>query len=340
MHTFTAPLLGLVIYLLMTSTVSAADEHPRLKIQGTFIQLLGEHREWPPAKWQSLFTQFKALGLSRLVVQWSAYDDIAFFQTSEYQGISPPPLETILSLADAAGMELFVGLHHHSEFWNKVALDANLVEVYLQRSRHHSTLLAERLEPLLKKHPSFQGWYIPQEVDDINWQTPNKRKVLFTYLNSLATQLHLMTPKKQVAISGFSNAAMDPETFEEFWSALLQAAPIDVVLFQDGIGVNKLKLKELPLYLKAMHDATSTNVRELQIVIEIFSQTEGPPLDNNAFRAVPAPLERITKQLRIAGQYSEKNIAFSVPEYMSQQGSAEARKLYERYLSYLLLLAQ
>lgn len=338
-HNLIAFLLSSIVCISTTPSAFAADEQAPLRIQGTFIQLLSSHGEWHKDRWEALFTQFKELGLSRLVVQWSLYEDLAFFQTSDYRSVSHPPLENILALADAAGIDVFVGLYHDPNYWKNIDQGTDLVKPYLQHIRYHSTVLAKSLTPLLKQHASFRGWYISEEIDDISWQMQEKRHVLFEHLHLLSEYLHKLTPNEQVAISGFSNAATDPETFEIFWSSLLQVAPIDIVLFQDGIGVNKLGFRELPFYLRAMNNAVVANARDLMVVIEIFSQTEGIPLDNNPFLAVPAPLERIEHQLQVSSEYSEKNIAFSIPEYMNRQGSPEAQLLYEHYRSHLSSMA-
>lgn len=69
------------------------------------------------------------------------------------------------------------------------------------------------------------------------------------------------------------------------------------------------------------------------MVVEIFRQVDGLPFNDEPFKAVPAPLERINCQVDLAAPYSTSGIiAFSVPEYMTPLGGQEAGRLFESYL--------
>ena len=56
-----------------------AEEPLAARLTGTYLQLWNDHGEWTEDDWQQLFGHFQALGLSRLVVQWSLYEGRAFF---------------------------------------------------------------------------------------------------------------------------------------------------------------------------------------------------------------------------------------------------------------------
>ena len=134
-----------------------------------------------------------------------------------------------------------------------------------------------------------------------------------------------------MALSGFANGQLDPHAFENFWSGLLQQAAIDVVLFQDGIGARKLELHELSSYLTAIRNATQAHHRELKIILELFDQVAGPPLDDRPFQATPAGLERIRQQIEASAAYATTLIAFSIPEYMTPLGGPTAEGLFDTY---------
>ncbi len=303
---------------------------PAARLQGTFLQLTAAHGDWQPADWARLFDYFKELRLKQLVIQWTVYDDLAFFPTTAYRQTPRPPLSTIMQLADAAGLHVWVGLSHDPEFWDKIRRDPKLVEVYFKRVRLRDEAIARELAPQLQPHPSFRGWYITEEVDDVNWQEAPAQEVLFAFLRDLSAFLHTLTPKATVALSGFTNARLDPKTFGLFWKELLGAAAIDRVLFQDGIGAEKLELDELPLYLRAMAQTSTAQSRQLQVVVELFHQTSTKP-----FRAQPASWDRVLRQLKIAARYSPDGImAFSVPEYMTPLGGPEADNLFNAYSLY------
>ena len=320
--------LGLVLAL-CAGTVAHGAQAPASRLQGTFLQLNNGHAAWTDENWRTLFAHLTRLRVTELVVQWSQYDDVTFFPG----GRAPAPsaaavLPAVLRRADEHGMTVTVGLAHDSAYWAKVARDPALVAVYLKTQEQRSLEVARALVPVVAPHRGFAGWYITEEIEDGSWKDPKMRAVLFDYLRRLATGVRALKPGATVAISGFSNAETDPATCFEFWRSLLRTAPIDVLMFQDGVGARKQRLSFLPLYLGAVRDATTAAGRDLQVIVETFDQVSDTP-----FKAVPAPWERIERQLALAAAHSRRGVlAFSIPEYMTPLGGPEAARLFERYL--------
>jgi hypothetical protein len=140
-----------------------------------------------------------------------------------------------------------------------------------------------------------------------------------------------LTPEARVAISGFANARTDPQTLAMIWKALLSEAPIDEVLFQDGVGAQKLSLADLEIYLPVLQQAVASQGRDFRVVVELFRQVSARP-----FRARPAPWTELERQLSLAAQYSTSGLmAFSVPEYLTPLGGTEAARLSTTYLDWL-----
>lgn len=312
------------------TTESTADPGA---LQGTFLQLTSGHLEWKSEDWKHLFGFLTELGLRQIVVQWTVYDDVAFYTTAGPSATASPSLETVLGLADESGMKVLVGLVYDPGFWEKIERDPDLVSVYLRRLRQRSLTVARDLATLVARYPSFAGWYLSEEIDDVNWLKPGARRVLFHHLQTLAGELRRVTPPGgEIAISGFSNAHADPHLLERFWTELLRGTSIDLVFFQDGIGAAKMELDYLELYLKAIQNAVTATSRQLQVVVETFRQVGGAPYDDGPFRAEPASLERIQRQLQYATRYSTRGaLAFSVPEYMTPLGGEEAERLFREW---------
>lgn len=325
--------VGLVLLVSTLASSETALTPPAAALSGSFIQLTASHGDWDTYDWEELFSCFRRLGLTEIVVQWTVYDQVGFFESKNYEGVPNPPLETILRLADESGINVFIGLVHDSRYWDKIRLDLPQVSGYLNRLSRRCMAAANELVPRVERHPSFQGWYIAQEIDDINWQRSPEREVLFNFLRGLSENLHKLTAGRAVTLSAFSNAATDPVAFEEFWKSLLKAADIDIIFLQDGVGANKLTLDELPFYFAAMERAVKAESRSMQVVVEIFNQRGGPSLDDGEFRAEPASLVRIKQQIQVARLYSPAIMAFSVPDYMSPLGGPLAGQLYEKYLA-------
>ncbi|MFO7189289.1 MAG: DUF4434 domain-containing protein [Pseudomonadota bacterium] len=324
--------LALVTAVVWAFPRGQADGAAPLRLSGTYLQLTAGHLEWREEDWEELFAYFRELGLSELIVQWSAYEDSRFYPDAMAPGTKPSPIESVLRLADRTGMRVRLGLAFEERYWTELAKKPEELAPYLETLAQRSVAIAQALWPLAREHVSFTGWYIPQEIDDESWREPEYRQLLHDFLARLGRALHEIAPDTPVAVSGFSNGMTDPVAFEAFWKNLLMQAPqIDTVLFQDGVGAHKLDLFELPLYAAAIRNAAVETSREVVFIVELFDQVAGPPIDENPFQAVPAALPRILQQLEVAQRYASMAVAFSVPEYLSPKGGQAAGLLYDEY---------
>jgi hypothetical protein len=303
-------------------------------LQGTYIQLISSNGNWDEAAWSRQFKALRDLQIDNLIVQWTVYDDMAFYRSGQFRPTPMPPLETLLDLADSAGMRVMVGLSHDSGYWTRIR-QADKRSYLIERLRKNITVAAE-LQPLVLKHKSFAGWYISEEIDDVHWNGREARAALLNYLQQLSTYLHTATPGAAIGISGFGNKQTRPAELERFWTALLRrASAIGIVYFQDGIGVGKLTLDVLPQYYDAIRNAAQANKREFVPVIEAFRQVSGEPISEGPFAAAPPDLQRLLRQLELARQFSTRNVAFGVPEYLMTAGGPAASQAYAEYLRHM-----
>jgi hypothetical protein len=303
-------------------------------LAGTFLQLLLEHQEWTEEQWVRLFEAFRRLRLTYVIVQWAISDGQRFY-VSPHAGVPRAPLQAILELAEKADIRIMIGLVHDPDYWTKIAQPSAAVAAYLADRESRIVQAVTEIVPLARSHPSFAGWFMNEEIDDINWQESTATSVLYPYLHRVSDYLRLAFPGVPVALSGFSNAHATPAQLQVFWYELLCAAPaIDTVLFQDGIGVHKLTLESLPAYLRSARAATDAAGRQLWSVVELFEQTGGAPLDQGPFRAGAAPFARVAAQLHIEAACASAQIAFSAADYMLAP-TQEAADLLSSYLQYI-----
>lgn len=93
-------------------------------------------------------------------------------------------------------------------------------------------------------------------------------------------------------------------------------------------------MSELEIYLAALKDAGL--IGKVSPVVELFEQTEGPPISDKPFEAQPAAWDRIRSQIQLERRFARGfPIGFSVPEYMTPLGGKAAGELYSRYLTEL-----
>lgn len=305
---------------------------------GTFIQIIPNvHKTWTTNQWVVLFDHLNKLGIKKLVVQWSVYNDHISFEGDQKNSIIVPGLEHVLTLADQHHMQVYLGLNYDASYWKNIEKDHKFVENYLQQLEKKNIQLANKLSVLWKTHDALSGWYLTEEVDDINWNNAERRSYLIHYIDSLTSVLHRLTPKQPVLVSGFSNAVLKPDKLADLWSAVFSKTGVDIVLFQDGVGVKKLTLEQLPTYFNAISQCAKLHNKKINIIVEIFEQTSGYPINNAVFKAVAAPSDRVKKQMQIASKYSSELFAFSIPDYMVPYAHNQAKSLYEYFVKSSLL---
>ncbi|MEW5895736.1 MAG: DUF4434 domain-containing protein [Candidatus Omnitrophota bacterium] len=324
-------LIVVIIAQVVISCFAKPWKNGPVPLDGTFIQLTSVHLAWKVEQWRELFLYFREMELKHLIVQWIVYDGISFFDNPF--GLSP--LEIILGLADAEGMTVSVGLAMDTAYWQKIGGDPDEVNAYLDDAFVLSRQTAIQVNEMAGRHPSFQGWYIPQEVDNVHWMKAQRRRILSRYLRDLCSSLRSISPDKSVSVSGFANSEVNPEALERFWTKLLTETKVDTVLFQDGIGAGNIGGDETPAFLGPVLKAAKAAGCEFHVIIEVFQQIAGLPINDDYFQAVPASWQRVHRQLEIGASGVDSLIAFSVPEYMTPIGGEKAENLYRSYLQFI-----
>ena len=299
-------------------------------INGTFLQLLEQNGNWERSRWESLFDTLGQLGVRQVVVQWMLHDSRAFYAGKTFGPVVRAPLETILELAQARGIEVYLGLAADSGYWGRIRQTPLRQQEYLERLRWKSERVAQEVAIIASRYGAFQGWYLPEEIDDLDWRSPQARGVLVQHLRRLGSFLKQLTPAGSIMLSGFTSARTDPDSYGEFWSTIFRETPVDILLFQDAAGTGRLPWELLPTYLKALRGAADANGKKLQVVVELFTEVSADP-----FKAVPAPISRVRQQLRTAEDYATGGInSFSVPDYMLPEAGGAASGLLYDYRKY------
>lgn len=320
-----------LLALIALSTPGAAQERSPLCIDSTFIQLWDEHRSWPQSRWEELFQSIRRLGVREVIVQWSSLDGRHFFTSTSKEG--PGPVETILMLAKKHKMRVVMGLSHDTAYWKQVTPPDKALYM-AERARQNSALI-DALTPRIRKNRTVVSWYISEEIDDLNWNNASADLVLTEYLRKLATRLSSAGSARFISISAFANAQTSPDVLAAQWKKRLRGVPrLKRIYFQDGVGVGKIPVAEIPAYYAAVGRETKSVGVLLIPVVEVFTQVTGEPLDKQAYSAEPAPLHRLQAQI-LAARLTGKVSSFGVPEYLSPVGPHPAPQAYAAWISLL-----
>lgn len=317
--------------LLAVSLSTDASECPDAPFRSSFLQPLASDLERSAEQWQAALKDMNAVGVDTLYLQWTVYGDL---DLSRDAGIDF--LGRWLDQAHSNGLQVHLGLVADADFGTKITEPADALAAYLADLRSRSLAVAERLYASLGEHPAFAGWYLSEEIDDRTWADAWQVDLLRDHLRTLAEALEHLSPAKAVSISTYVTGTRSPAQFETLWRALWAAAPGIHLLLQDGAGVGTVSRANFDEYAHRVNKIAAGPKRYWAIIVELFSQKSGPPLDESPFSASAAPFARVLQQLNVIEALDpgpNEVIAFSVHEYLldpARSGQAELLSEYRR----------
>ena len=309
------------------------------KINGTFFEFkhhnTAEGKYWNPTlacfqgeNWREKIREISTLKMEYVVVMATALYEKCYFKSSIFPFENMPcsdPIEEILDEADRLDIKVLLGNGFYGD-WRKPKYNITTKEVI-----DLSFKAMEELTTLYGHHKSFYGWYFPDETCIILHYS----KPFLTYVNACSREARLITPKKKTLIAPYgTNLALTNERFVRDLTNL----DVDFIAYQDEVGVKKTKVDRTARIferLKKAHDKAGR--AELWADIELFD-FEGL-VYNSAL--IPAPFERIRKQIENVSPYVNNILAYQYLGLMNPEssnsfaGHEHSTTLYNDYLNYL-----
>lgn len=310
-------------------------------ITGTFVQpyqtVNKSHPplDWTKEQWKKEFRYLEQIGINLIIPQFSVYDNEAYYFSEIVPCITKnDQLEIILSLADEWKFQIMVGLTLDSSYWY-----GEKTVSYWENEVERNKKFVDELWKKLGHHPSFWGWYIPHEIDDVTAKPEPMRLVVTRLLNEISSYCHKKTPGLPVSIAPFFSNAMPPDEYEKWWTKTLQGAGIDILMLQDGVGCHRGDIqRDIPPYYTAGKNACLHTGVEFWTDLEIFDQIHCPPVDDlplDKWDAIPAKIKRVTAQIETTAPYVSRIVCFDFTHYMSPQMGEKQAKLFQDYKHYI-----
>lgn len=329
--------VGLSIFLLWMALVPSTARAlcgPAGAPDATFYQPLAAHGERGAAEWDAFGQTLVQAGIQTIYAQWSILDGVALFPLSEsvnkeiyakhIKMADSLPLPGLLAMAGGSGIGVWIGLDLDPTFFRVHERNPDLLRVYFLRRELALEALLPDLKTLVRSSPAFRGWYITDEIDDLNWQDKARKTLLIEHFAKMTGLLASLTETPvPVAISGFSNGRTSPSVLADFWNSVLEESHIDRLLFQDSVGAGKLSVQESRLYRDALARKLDTR---LHMVVETFSMQKQNQDDNN-FVSIPTTPAEMSDRLTLAmGARVGRPVLFSAPEYLLPSDTMDIRQ--------------
>jgi len=242
------------------------------------------------------------VGIDTLIITYSEYilnGWGAFYPSQHYPNIAGfDVVGTILNQASANGQKVFVGLGRGNDLnltWNGFD-DPNRIAAGLA----HGTDVATELWDLYADEPSFYGWYLSHEANDIEQASD-------AHYNPMTDVLRGFEADKPVLVSPSGTPIISP--------TILSNSKVDIFAYQDAVGSGYIpyentfdpnqRIDMLDSVYSSYQTAHAGTDKHLWTNLENW-QMDGPTYSN----AYAADFSRLSEQLEI-----EKNYVDNITSY-------------------------
>lgn len=290
--------------------------------------------DWNPAlvrfsaaQWEEKIREMAEAGLQYLVLMATAVYYRSFYETQIYPKwhlACEDPLEAVLTAADKYKVKFFVGAGFYGN-WASAQVISDPVA-----AKKRLASLGE-LAARYGHHPSFYGWYWPDEAC-IN---PYYSEEFIGYVNTLSHEARQLKPEARILIAPFGTRIVVPD---DKYVRQLDALDVDIVAYQDEVGVRKSRTSETAKFYQGLRRAHDRSQKaRLWADVEIF-EFEGRVYDS---ALLPASFERVERQLEAVSPWVDEILVYQYLGLMNKPGSTafagnpQSTRLYTDYMGWL-----
>jgi hypothetical protein len=218
-------------------------------------------------------------------------------------------------------------LYFDEEYWkNQTNVD------WLRLHADRCISIAEELNDQFGKNPAFKGWYIPHEPEPNAYHSKELTASLNENLiNRISDKLHSFDAKP-VSIAAFFNSELTSTTQLKDFMTELCKSNLQIIMLQDGIGVNHVSIEQVGLYYSEADRGLYENTNykgEFWTDLETFGFAPQGPVT----------IDRIKKQLQseLSVSHITKAVTFQYYHDMcpTGPGGTVAAKLRNDYLDFI-----
>ncbi len=308
------------------------------RISGSWFELQHhatvEGVDWNPAcarftamQWDAKIKEIADAGMKYLVLMATAVYYRAFYDTKifpKWQLGCTDPIEAVLSAADKYNIKFFVGGGFYGDWQSEQTIsDTAATKRRLQAM--------EELASLYGHHQSFHGWYWPDEARINPRYTPE----FIEYVNTNSRLARQLMPRAQIMLAPYGTRIAIPD---DEYIRQLDAMDVDIVAYQDEVGVRKSKVTETSGFYEGLRKAHDRAQKaRMWADVEVF-EFEGEVYKS---ALVPASFDRVQRQLEAVSPWVDEILIYQYQGMMNKPGSlafagsSASIRLYSDYVNWI-----
>jgi len=259
------------------------------------------------SQWEDKVREMAEIGLEYVVLMETALYFKAFYET----GIFPrwelachDPIERILSTADRHGVKIFMGGGFYGDWMSpNIIGDPN--------ARRKRLAAIEELTAIYGGHKSFYGWYWPNEAF-IN-KVYSERFI--AYVNECSSLARSLKSGVRTLIAPYGTRVAVPD---DTYVRQLESLDIDIIAYQDEVGVRKSKTTETAAFYEGLRRAHNRVPR-----VAIWADMEIFEFEGETYRSalLPAHFERVEQQIAAISPFVDTILVYQYLGMLHRPGS-------------------
>lgn len=233
--------------LLLPSLAIGAPTCAPAKEKIIIYQPWASHSKLTKPQLSSISRTLNNSGFTHLLLQWNRYGEHSY--TSDNQSYW---VHTISSKRN----KIIEGLYADPHFFSALKLSDAELDSYLTNLRKQSFNEAQLLS--LRTTHRIRGWYLPEEIDDLNWRSEIRQQMLSNHFKILVTALRKLHPDVPIYASTFFGGHTSPQIYADLLNKIHLETGI-IWMIQDGQGVLRTPQPNTLAYLSAVKNTLPTN---------------------------------------------------------------------------------
>ncbi len=329
---------GLFLTLPGCGALPARNSNRARPIAGSWISIWWDdrrHHYWNETcrrftarQWELAVREVAELGMEYLVLLAVAKAGKAFYDTPLLPKLElgcPDPIEALLRAGDRYGVKFFLSSDWYGPWDHAAIVDPGRIRKCFQ--------MMEELASRYAHHPSFHGWYWPNE----GYLTPYFTEEFIAYVRACSRQARSLTPKARTLTAPYHThkAVADARFIRQ-----LEQLDVDIIAYQDEVGCLRMSPEQSAAAFETLRRAhRHVPQRALWADVETFAW-EGPPNRTDS-ALIPAPFERVRRQLEAVSPFVDKILIYQFQGLMNKPGSQafaghpDSIRLYNDYRAWL-----
>jgi hypothetical protein len=279
-------------------------------------------------QWREKIREMAELGMEYLVLMGIAYDGETFYPSqyfNQYYMDCQNPLEAFFQAASEYNIKVFVS-NDFLGYWRDP--EKMITDPEIDKKRQQAM---EEVVALYSHYQSFYGWYWPNEAE----LNPYYSDEFIRYVNDCTDLGHQLLPGSKTLIAPYGTNKV---IADDHYAKQLEQLNVDVIAYQDEVGVQKSKVGNLGGYfenLKKVHDKVGRSA--IWADVEIFE------FEHEVYKSalIPASFTRIKQQLDQITPFVDKILVYQYlgmmnsPDTEAFAGHLGSEQLYNDYAAYL-----